>query len=248
MNVPSPRLRLFAGPNGSGKSTIKSLLSPDLLGVYVNPDEIQASLGKYHCLQLDEFSVEATTEEWNEFAKHSDLLRKASLENALEYIAIEGNTLAVEYELGDKAAYLASVLSDFLRRSLLNKGLSFSFESVMSSRDKIQLLQYAQSRGYRTYLYYIATESPEINVSRVRTRVLGGGHDVPTDKIVSRYHRSLGLLMDAIKATDRAYIFDNSGASLVWVAEITNGTRVELKTATLPNWFNQAVWEKLESD
>ena len=33
----------------------------------------------------------------------------------------------------------------------------------------------------------------------------------PEDKIVSRYHRSLGLLMEAIRHTDRAYIFDNSG-------------------------------------
>lgn len=39
-----PRLRMFAGPNGSGKSTIKSLLSPELLGVYINPDDIQKEI------------------------------------------------------------------------------------------------------------------------------------------------------------------------------------------------------------
>ena len=38
------RLRMFAGPNGSGKSTIKSVLQPELLGVYINPDEIEAEL------------------------------------------------------------------------------------------------------------------------------------------------------------------------------------------------------------
>ncbi len=37
MNV--PRLRMFAGPNGSGKSTIKSVVPPELLGVYLNPDD-----------------------------------------------------------------------------------------------------------------------------------------------------------------------------------------------------------------
>lgn len=30
-----PRLRMFAGPNGSGKSTIKKVLPPELLGVYL---------------------------------------------------------------------------------------------------------------------------------------------------------------------------------------------------------------------
>ena len=37
-----PRLRMFAGPNGSGKSTIKDILPPEWLGVYVNADEMPA--------------------------------------------------------------------------------------------------------------------------------------------------------------------------------------------------------------
>jgi hypothetical protein len=32
---------MFAGPNGSGKSTIKTVLPPELLGIYINPDEIE---------------------------------------------------------------------------------------------------------------------------------------------------------------------------------------------------------------
>ena len=31
---------MFAGPNGSGKSSAKSVLRPELLGVYVNADEV----------------------------------------------------------------------------------------------------------------------------------------------------------------------------------------------------------------
>ena len=32
---------MFAGPNGSGKSTLKSMLRPELIGIYINPDEIE---------------------------------------------------------------------------------------------------------------------------------------------------------------------------------------------------------------
>jgi len=32
---------MFAGPNGSGKSTLKAYLPTDLLGSYLNPDEIE---------------------------------------------------------------------------------------------------------------------------------------------------------------------------------------------------------------
>lgn len=35
------RVRMFAGPNGSGKSTFKSIIQPELIGLYINPDEIE---------------------------------------------------------------------------------------------------------------------------------------------------------------------------------------------------------------
>ena len=52
MSLAIPRLRMFAGPNGSGKSTLKSYLPTDLLGVYLNPDEIEhvVELTQSRCL------------------------------------------------------------------------------------------------------------------------------------------------------------------------------------------------------
>src|SRR4029079_11223380 len=126
-------------------------------------------------------------------------------------------------------AYLASIVAAFIRRALLAKRRSFTFETVMSSPDKVELLEFARNRGYRRYLYYIATEDPAINISRVENRVQLGGHPVAHEKIRSRYRRSLDLLYDAIRKTDRAYVFDNSGTEPVWLAEITNGITLELK-------------------
>lgn len=44
-----PRLRMLAGPNGSGKSTLlrrlQALVSrPDIFGVYLNPDDVEARI------------------------------------------------------------------------------------------------------------------------------------------------------------------------------------------------------------
>lgn len=117
----------------------------------------------------------------------------------------------------------------------------------MSHPSKVALLEQAQRLGYRTYLYFIATDDPEINISRVQSRVRRGGHEVPEDKIVKRYHASLGLLMDAIRHTNRAYIFDNSGEGQehTWLAEVTEGRELEMKTDQMPAWFKHAVWEKI---
>lgn len=140
-------------------------------------------------------------------------------------------------------AYFASVAADFIRHKLMECSKSFTFETVMSFSDKIELLRKAQSRGYRTYLYYVATEDPSINISRVRYRVKMGGHSVPENKIVSRYQRSLDLLIEAIQFTNRAYIFDNSN-EYIWLAEITNGHLLEMKTDEVPSWFKKALGSK----
>lgn len=94
----------------------------------------------------------------------------------------------------------------------------------------------------------MATEDPEINVSRVENRVAEGGHNVSREKIVERYHRSLDLLSDAVQYANRVYIFDNSSADRVWVAEITDNEILELKSDTMPNWFKAALWDKFVSE
>ena len=146
-------------------------------------------------------------------------------------------------------SYFASATVDFLRQKLLERRVSFTFETVMSHPSKVDLLRHAQTAGYRTYLYFIATDDPEINISRVRNRVKLGGHDVPEDRIASRYYRSLDLLLDAIRHTNRAYVFDNSSDNRdrkhTWLAEITDGKELEMKTDQVPAWFKRSVLDKI---
>lgn len=246
MNHSVPRLRMFAGPNGSGKSTIKSMVPAKLLGVYLNPDEIQKDIEDRGFLNVSDYGVETTREEILPFFVNSTLLQKAEMDEEAGYLRFTDGKLSF-HEVSVNA-YFASVAADFLRQKLLEHRVSFSFETVMSSPDKVTLLEKAQRLGYRTYLYYIATDDPSINVARVKARVNLGGHDVPEDKIVSRYARSLDLLMDAVKHSNRAYLFDNSrhGGERLWVAEITDGHDLELKCDPMPLWLQTAVWEKVQ--
>jgi predicted ABC-type ATPase len=241
----APRLRMFAGPNGSGKSTIKSVVPPELLGVYVNPDEIEKEIRERDFLDLRTYGVMTTGEEILPFFLNSTLLAKAGLEDRAEKLRFSEEKL--DFSEVSVNAYYASVAADFIRQKLLERRVSFSFETVMSSPDKVALLEKARSRGYRTYLYFIATEDPEINIARVKSRVHLGGHDVPVDKIVSRYARSLDQLLSAIRLSNRAYLFDNSrhGSEHLWVAEITEGRDLETKCSPVPRWFQRAVWEKI---
>lgn len=237
-----PRLRMFAGPNGSGKSTIKSVIAPSLLGVYINPDEIEKEIRQFDFLDLTAYGVDSTAADVLPFFCNSPLLIKADLVD--EAAALRFNDGKLIFHDVEVNAYFASVAADFLRHALLAAGVTFTFETVMSSPDKVEFLKKAQASGFRTYLYYVATEDPEINISRVENRVRLGGHPVPRQKVTERYHRSLELLFEAVRHTHRAYIFDNSFHSKVWLAEITDGNVLEMKSDTMPYWFEKALWDK----
>jgi predicted ABC-type ATPase len=142
-------------------------------------------------------------------------------------------------------SYTSAILTDFLRQKLIEHQQSFTFETVMSSKDKVDTLKKARDLGFRTYLYYVATEDPLINISRVKYRILTGGHSVPENKIIERYYRSLELLSEAVQHTNRAYIFDNSGSNQTWIAEITEGTDLELKTNSVPEWVFRYLLNKI---
>jgi predicted ABC-type ATPase len=235
---------MFAGPNGSGKSTIKSVIRPELLGVYINPDDIERDIRRNDVLDFQAYGIQTTQRDVLSFFRASPLLDRAGLQEAVECLRFNDDRL--DFFQVPVNSYFASVAADFMRHQLLESGVSFTFETVMSSPDKVAFLQKAQQRGFRTYLYFVATDDPIINISRVNNRVKFGGHPVPEDKIIARYSRSLGLLISAIRYTHRAYLFDNSRHQHIWLAEVTDGAVLEMKTDQMPAWFKSAIWDQME--
>jgi predicted ABC-type ATPase len=245
MNSSVPRLRMFAGPNGSGKSTLKSVLTSEQLGVYLNPDEIELKIRESGFFRPGDYGCPATHAEALSFIRDSTFL--ANVGRAELAAKLDCREDGVIFDKVHVDSYFASVAAAFLRGELIKRRASFTMETVMSSPDKVEVLRHAKDAGYRTYLYYVATADPLINISRVQNRVAQGGHDVPLGKIESRYYRSLNLLVDAIRQTNRAFIFDNSkqGSEKYWLAEVTDGTTLEIKTADVPAWFKHAVLDRL---
>ena len=104
----------------------------------------------------------------------------------------------------------ASKLAEKRREECVSKRENFCFETVMSTDRNLNLLRRAKESGYFIRCYYILTADPQINVARVASRVQSGGHDVPTEKIISRYDRALALVKDVVDVSDVCHIYDNS--------------------------------------
>jgi predicted ABC-type ATPase len=93
--------------------------------------------------------------------------------------------------------------------------MSFSFETVMSHRSKVNFMIRADDAGYEVTIYFVCTSDPEINVSRVENRVSRGGHDVPHERVVGRYWRTLELLPYAALVARRTVLFRQQRACRV---------------------------------
>lgn len=239
------RLRILAGPNGSGKSSVYEALAQNKSfhwGVFVNADEIEKKLREEQYIDVLSYGVEDL--DWQKFQidyqSFVDLKGgKCGVEN-LRYI--DKKLFVLNPDLVD--SYLACYVAMCIRNGLLlvKKDITFTIETVMSHESKLDFMRVARERGFRIYLYYISTSSPEINVGRVATRVIKGGHNVPEDKIKSRYERSLRNLHEAILLSDRAYLFDNSESSHQWIAEY-DGATGELRyiAEEIPQWVENCL-------
>lgn len=87
---------------------------------------------------------------------------------------------------------------------------SFVYETVLSHPSKLDLVQQAKNKGFTIKTVFVYTKDPHINLQRLKARVASGGHDVPAEKVVQRYYRSLenGQLLKAL--SDEFTEFDNS--------------------------------------
>lgn len=243
MNPDTPkRLRMFAGPNGSGKSSLIRRFSKDFspnglfrLHRYINADDLFRDLQEGKGISLDS-SVE--TDVLGQV--RASLVAGERLRTAhpfLDAMRVANSQLLAPASAVD--GYVTAAIADYLREQLLAANQSFSFETVMSHRSKVEFFAQARTAGYRTYLYFIATESAALSIFRVKNRVTLGGHGVPVEKIVERYQRCLALVGEALSHAYRAFLFDNSGDDPVLLAELTpeRTLSLEVPPASLPPWF-----------
>ena len=77
-----------------------------------------------------------------------------------------------------------------------------------------------QKQGYRVKLFFLRLPTPEAAISRVKKRVLEGGHDVPESVIRRRFLAGWRNFESIYRElVDEWVVFDNSGSIPVLLAE-----------------------------
>jgi predicted ABC-type ATPase len=152
---------------------------------------------------------------------------------------LNADAIARELEVG---AYEAARMITALRIELLNQRESFMFETVFSDPvgDKLGFLKHAAHSGYAVVLCFVGIADADTSEARVVMRVSQGGHDVPTEKLVKRFPRTLANLAVAIRELPCVLVFDNNDLNNPFrqVATYRNGQAVHLSNP-IPSWLRR---------
>jgi len=136
--------------------------------------------------------------------------------------------------------YEAARLAGALRGELVRQRESFVFETVFSDPEgeKLNFLKRAAAGGYTVVLCFIGISSAKVSEQRIAMRVSQGGHDVPTEKLVARFPRTLANLKAAIRTLPHVWVFDNDDLRTPFrqVAVFENGRPVIAKRP-VPKWL-----------
>ncbi|GAC1604742.1 MAG: zeta toxin family protein [Myxococcales bacterium] len=142
-------------------------------------------------------------------------------------------------ELAVEAA-TAAELANQLRRELVAQGESFVFETVLSDPvgDKVDFLARATAQGFTVVMVFIGIDDARISGQRVAMRVLQGGHDVPADKLVARFPRTMKNLARVVQKLPHVLVFDNSDLADPFrkVAEFQDGKPLSVNEP-IPTWL-----------
>lgn len=127
------------------------------------------------------------------------------------------------------------------REQLMKEHKDFIFETVLSSDAKVDFLKRAKEEGYFIRMFFICTETPAINASRIAKRVMEGGHDVPIQKIISRYEKAIVNAIKVTRFADRVYFYDNSidnqNAQILF--RTMDGNFAKQYTKIIPQWADK---------
>lgn len=137
-------------------------------------------------------------------------------------------------------AYSAADAVASIRDRMILRRESFVTETVLSdpAGEKVRRLREAAEQGFDVTLIYVGIEDADLSRRRVAARVAAGGHDVPPEKLVARYRRSLDNLGRAIEQLPRVRVYDNSSFRNPhrYLGEFRSGSLAERTREPLPDW------------
>lgn len=115
-------------------------------------------------------------------------------------------------------------------RYLLKNQKDFAVETTLATRTLLKTARMAQDMGYSVTLLYFWLNSPELAIERVRARVEAGGHNIPEETIIRRYHVGIDYFFHYYAPIcERWILADNSQIPFRVIAEGSKSDVINIK-------------------
>jgi predicted ABC-type ATPase len=130
-------------------------------------------------------------------------------------------------------------------QELLSQGKTFAFETTLATKSYKNIIQQAKSLGYTINLLFFSLNSIELAIDRVKTRVLEGGHHIPSDIVARRYSNGLKNLFEIYSdIVDNLTIFNNSNGQPELIAKKDQMNVVQIIDLKAYNYLKSVYNEK----
>lgn len=168
------------------------------------------------------------------------LVASGSISSQLEFVNADLYEQSHLQHITDpqKRSEAARDWADSRREALLHAKVGFVSETVFSHQSKLALITQSQAMGFDVVLYVVSLDDPQRLLARVSQRVREGGHNVPAQRILERYPRTMANLKKAVRLADLAFVYDaaevEQGAHLL--VAMCEREQATLLTGALPGW------------
>ena len=170
------------------------------------------------------------------------LVSNGDIDKALEFVNADLYEQSHLQHIGDlqQRSEAARDWADDRREALLNTITSYVSETVFSHESKLALITHAQAMGFQVVLYIVSVDDPQQLLARVNQRVREGGHNVPAQRILDRYPRTMANLKRAVRLADLVFVYDavevEQGAHLL--VAMCEKEQTNLLTNKPPAWVD----------
>jgi len=104
------------------------------------------------------------------------------------------------------------------------KRVDFAFETTLSGKLYVKLFKSLKKKGYEIHIFFLWVPDYDLLISRIKGRVVQGGHDVPIRDVLRRFNRSITNFFKIYQSlADSWMLFDNAGVHPILIAEMKNG-------------------------
>jgi len=113
----------------------------------------------------------------------------------------------------EKASFQAGRILISEVKSRIERNENFSFESTLSGKTWLPILEKAIAAGYNLNIYFLYLKTIEKNLSRIKQRVSMGGHNIPKNSVLRRHPRCFENFWNLYRVISNNWIIiDNSNS------------------------------------